>query len=69
MITGRGGPGTLTIGGVTAGFPAAEASSFLDIFCVFSGSELGEGDIIYVHGIGVLLEARGEEGHLRSSLF
>ena len=68
-ITGRGGLGTSTIGGVMASFPAAEALSFSDTFCAFSGGELGEGDVIYVHGIGVLLGARGEEGHLRSSLF
>ena len=63
---GAGASGAAS-GSVVAGLPAMEAATFSDAFSFLGGSELGYGDVVDVHGIGISLGAKEGRGGLWAS--
>ena len=63
---GAGASGAAS-GSVVAGLPATEAATFSDAFSSLGGSELRYGDVVDIHGVGILLGAKEGRGGLRAS--
>ena len=49
----------MAVSSVVSGFSASKASSFLHAFRLFNRGEFGQRDGIYIHGIWVMMGARG----------
>ena len=57
-----GGGGGATVLCIVPCFPASEALSFLYALCLFNWGEFGQGDSVYIHGIGIMVGAIGKMG-------
>ena len=57
----RGGqcPRGVAVSSIVSGFPASKTSPFLHALCMFNRGEFGQRDSIYIHGIWVMMGARG----------
>ena len=52
----------MTVSSIVPSLSASKASPFLYTFGLFNWGELRQGDSIYIHGVGIVVGARGELG-------
>ena len=49
----------MTVSSIVSGFPASKTSPFLHALHAFNRGEFGQRDSVYIHGIWVVMGARG----------